>query len=103
IVRSGQAMLAASDTADRVEVATHLSLLSMALPGSLSATAVDRLQQEWCDTVDRWAEAVRRHGVALGAGGVDYTCVETDVRRALGGRSPSPPTPGPLQKRGVLE
>lgn len=103
IVRSGQAMVAAAHTAAGVDTAEHLSLLAVAVPGSLSATAVARVQQVWCDTVERWAEAVRQHGAALSAGGADYTCVETDVRRALGGRRPSPPTPGPLQKRGVLE
>jgi len=101
IVARGQSFAALAGSVDGVRIAAALPRIAEALPGSLSAMAVQRLAREWSGALDRWAEAARRHGRALEAGGHDYEAVEEAVRRALGPREPNPPTPGPLRQRGV--
>ncbi len=101
VAAAGRAMEQAADRVDRIDLVPELPAVAEALPGSRAAQAVETLLSAWTCGFDRWALAARRHAQALQTGAVDYATTEAEVRRALGSRTPPPPTPGPPARQGL--
>lgn len=81
--RAGKAAVSAGEQAHSVDLGSTVAGVPGALPGSVSATSVQKAAHTWSTRIKNWSTRVDTHGRSLATAADNYAANDTAAKQDL--------------------